>query len=305
MSARPWMKFFPTNWRADPALRMCSLAARGLWMEMLCVMHEATPRGHLLINGNAVSDRQLAALTGCSSDEVQACLSELLAAGVYSVTDNGTVFSRRMVRETERSDEGREHGKRGGNPALNPKQPDTVDDTLKGASNPYMAYGNGSISQSETQTEEVETSTPARETRRALMLEFDETFYPAYPHKVQRAAAARAWPKARSKASLEQIMAGLERYIRDKPPDRHWQNPATFLNGESWNDQPASPPTPNGKPAPSETILRSIARVVEKRAGMGAGQANADDGPHGDGGPPQALAYVADDLGIPDFLRRQ
>ena len=50
-----WFKFYPSDWRADPALRMCSIAARGLWMEMLCVMHEATPRGSLLINGKRVA----------------------------------------------------------------------------------------------------------------------------------------------------------------------------------------------------------------------------------------------------------
>jgi len=48
---QPWLKFFPSDWRADPALRMCSLAARGLWIEMLCLMHEARPHGSLLVNG--------------------------------------------------------------------------------------------------------------------------------------------------------------------------------------------------------------------------------------------------------------
>ena len=45
----PWMKFYTADWRSDPALRMCSMAARGLWVEMICLMHEATPYGQLLI----------------------------------------------------------------------------------------------------------------------------------------------------------------------------------------------------------------------------------------------------------------
>jgi hypothetical protein len=61
---RPWMKFYPSDWRADPALRMCSIAARGLWIEMICLMHEAAPRGSLRVNGQAVSEGQLAALAG-------------------------------------------------------------------------------------------------------------------------------------------------------------------------------------------------------------------------------------------------
>jgi hypothetical protein len=48
----PWMKFYPADWRSDPMLRLCSLAARGLWAEMICLMHEAEPYGSLLVNGN-------------------------------------------------------------------------------------------------------------------------------------------------------------------------------------------------------------------------------------------------------------
>ena len=54
----PWMKFYPSDWRADPALRMCSLGARGLWAEMMCIMHEAEPYGCLLVNGQAIGEKQ-------------------------------------------------------------------------------------------------------------------------------------------------------------------------------------------------------------------------------------------------------
>lgn len=50
--SHPWMKFYPADWRADPGLRMCSgCCARGMWMEMLCLMHEAMPRGFLKLAG--------------------------------------------------------------------------------------------------------------------------------------------------------------------------------------------------------------------------------------------------------------
>ena len=34
MSGHPWLKFYPSDWRADIALRVCSIAARGLYFEM-------------------------------------------------------------------------------------------------------------------------------------------------------------------------------------------------------------------------------------------------------------------------------
>ncbi|MEM7312690.1 MAG: hypothetical protein AAF497_06020, partial [Planctomycetota bacterium] len=37
----------------------------------------------------------------------------------------------------------------------------------------------------------------------------------------------------------ETLIKGVEAYIRDKPPDRAWCNPATWLNDERWLDIPA------------------------------------------------------------------
>jgi len=112
------MKFYPSDWRADPRLRMCSLAARGLWLEMLAVMHEATPRGHLIVNGTAPSDPQLGVLTGCPGSELAALIGELEAAGVFSRTAKGVIYSRRMTRDEKRARAARKNGQRGGNPSL-------------------------------------------------------------------------------------------------------------------------------------------------------------------------------------------
>jgi hypothetical protein len=118
MSGAPWMKFFPSDWRADQSLRVCSLAARGLWIEMLCVMHNATPYGHLLINGSPVSDTQLAMLAGTSSNQIPALVGELELAGVFSRTGKGVIYSRRMTRDEKKAALARKNGLQGGNPNL-------------------------------------------------------------------------------------------------------------------------------------------------------------------------------------------
>lgn len=114
----PWMKFYPTDWRSDPKLRICSLAARGLWMELLCIMHEANPRGFLVSNGSQLSDKQLAALVGTTTRELNALLNELEAAGVFSRDENGTIYSRRMVRDAERQAKDKANGHLGGAPGI-------------------------------------------------------------------------------------------------------------------------------------------------------------------------------------------
>jgi hypothetical protein len=96
------------------------VAARGLWVELMCVMHDCEPYGHLVVGGKAMQPAQLARLVGVSEKECKALLAELEDAGVCSRTDSGVLYSRRMVRDEElrrvRAEGGRagaEHGAKG------------------------------------------------------------------------------------------------------------------------------------------------------------------------------------------------
>lgn len=106
MGNNPWIKFYPRDWRGDQALRAVSLAARGFWMECLCVMHEAKPYGHLFLNGEVLEDDVLARMVGAPVDEARALMAELRKAGVLSLTRSGVVFSRRMVKDHAKAQKG-------------------------------------------------------------------------------------------------------------------------------------------------------------------------------------------------------
>jgi hypothetical protein len=91
-----------------------------------------------------------------------------------------------------------------------------------------------------------------KETRDAL---FDQ-FWTAFPNKVGKPKASAAFPTAMRRAkSFDAIMLGLERYIANKPPDRAFLNPATFLNQERWADQPAAPQARAGPLRINPTLL--------------------------------------------------
>jgi len=107
MSDQPWIKFYPRDWRGDQALRLVSLQARGLWMEMICLMHEATPYGHLLVGNQPVSVETLARVVGSTVEETQASLDELENAGVFRRSRTGLISSKRMIADYKRSKEGR------------------------------------------------------------------------------------------------------------------------------------------------------------------------------------------------------
>lgn len=104
-----WSKFWWQDWMRDEGLRSCGFAAQGLWMRMLCIAHEAEPCGHVLINGKPPSLKKLASMGSTTEKEVAKLLAELEHEGVFSRTEEGTIYSRRMVRDSAASDAGREH----------------------------------------------------------------------------------------------------------------------------------------------------------------------------------------------------
>lgn len=130
---RPSFQFYPAEWRKDVALQSCSIAARGLWVELCCLMHDCEPYGHLTLNGAAMPDAKAAALIpGVTPASYRRMLAELEAAGVPSRLSDGTLFSRRMVRDegvrnaranggqagAEFGARGSEHGRKGGRPRV-------------------------------------------------------------------------------------------------------------------------------------------------------------------------------------------
>lgn len=116
---QPWLKFYTADWRGDAGLRAVGFAARGLWMDMLSLMHEAEPYGHLVVNGTPLDAARLAARVGGTAREVQALLEKLEAECVFSRTDDGAIYSRRMIRDHDKAERDRKNGKGGGgNPEL-------------------------------------------------------------------------------------------------------------------------------------------------------------------------------------------
>lgn len=152
---RPSFQFYPGDWQRDTALRLCSIGARGCWLEMLCIMHQATPYGHLVHEGRALQAKQIASLIGgeATAKQVQAWLDEMEAEGVFARTEDGCIYSRRMVRDesvrqaraeggksgAEHGIKGAAHGKKGGRPRkeTGDKKP-PLEPPLGGGGNPPL-----------------------------------------------------------------------------------------------------------------------------------------------------------------------
>jgi hypothetical protein len=118
MTANPWDKFFWNDWETDAALKLCTLAAQGLWMRILCICAKADPKGYLVVAGRPLSPADLASLVGKPEPEVETLLRELAQYGVFSTDRIGRIYNRRMVRQVKKARTAQENGKKGGNPTL-------------------------------------------------------------------------------------------------------------------------------------------------------------------------------------------
>lgn len=140
---RPAFQFYPADWRKDAALQSCSMAAQGLWANLLCVMHECEPYGHLAVNERPMQSVQIARLVGLAQKECERLLAELRDAGVSSTSPEGFLFSRRMVKDEHLRNIRAEAGKLGGNPNLLAKK---VNQTSKQTTTPSSSSSSSSSS---------------------------------------------------------------------------------------------------------------------------------------------------------------
>lgn len=231
-------------------LRDCSLAARGLWIECLGLMHEATPRGYLVLGAEPVTVERLALLVGRPLKEVRTALGELQRAAVPSRDEHGTVYSRRMVRDTEKSEAAAASGARGGNPALKGVDKGLDIRLLIPAGAQTRDLGSG-ISGGEATDDKPEDLTAAR----------FETFWDAYPLKQNKKAAERAFGKIKPD---HELLAVLLDAIRRQKLGRQWQqgvvpHASTWLNNERWKDDLGLEPVPA---AVQRALGPSAARAV-------------------------------------------
>lgn len=120
MAKQPSFQFYPGDWMKDPDLRRCSLFARGLLADLLCICFESSWRGRLCERDGVTpwSDNDILRSVGENNDEGREALAELLRKNVLSRDATGCLTSRRMVRDEElrviRAASGHEGGKQSG-----------------------------------------------------------------------------------------------------------------------------------------------------------------------------------------------
>jgi hypothetical protein len=253
----PSFQFYPGDWMKDPGLRSVSLEARGLWMDMLCLLFESGRRGYLQhATGKPVTPEQLARMTGGSTEQVSRLLQELEDSGVFSRTEHGTIYSRRMIRDERKRSACSEAGKKGGG---NPDFHGTKDlrPTFKGQSKGQSKGGckgeskqNPKASSSISSSTSSSKQTPLPPEGGSEAEDLFPVFWEHYPLKVKKPKALTVFQKLKPDRALLNCM--LEAIERQKQ-SRAWRkdngqfipHPATWLNNRQWEDS-VQPNLPEG-----------------------------------------------------------
>jgi hypothetical protein len=215
----PWFKFFPGNWIGDTQLRLCSPAARGLLIDCLCMMHEGKRRGYLeTATGKPIDDDMLSRLSGTFKGDVYTLRMELIENGVLSVGDDGVPYSRRMVKDSAKSAKCSEAAIRGGgNPSL---------------SNPSQELNT-----------EVRSNIPNANISLKGTFKGDafDRFWKAYPRKVGKKLAEKAFKKAKDLPPIDELIAEVELQCKSeewrKDGGQFIPHPVRWLNRGGWEDE--------------------------------------------------------------------
>lgn len=114
-----WWKFEPDKWLADEGLRECSWAAKGLWITMLSLMSKNARVGYLGTGDVPPTPEKLTrSVGGLSVEEVSFLVAELTTSGVLSMSEDGFIYSRKMVRDHVDFKKAQSNGSKGGNPKI-------------------------------------------------------------------------------------------------------------------------------------------------------------------------------------------
>lgn len=225
-----WFRFY-TSVVDDPKAQMLAPDLFKHWVNVLCIAAEN--------DGELPSLSAVAFKLRLAEPKAAAVLVKLCGFGLLDKTDKGfkphnwdgrqyksdktdntNADRQKRFRDRQRNDDS--NAKSNGVTSVTSKQPDTETDT--------------------------ETEVEKKETRASALpddwpTDFREQFWKLYPNKVGKPKALAKLERVAKRAvhvPWAEIMDGLERYIRSKPPDRPWLNPETFINQERWADQPAN-----------------------------------------------------------------
>lgn len=237
----PWFKFFPSDWLSDPELQSCSPAARGVWIDLICLSYACKRPGYLVNpDGKPWSKAKIVASIRGDPAIVNAAIAELLENGVLRFDDEtGAHYSNRVVKDTadRASNSERMRSKRvQAHPTPTPNRPPHIERTIV-AQTPIVQKISASVSVSGSDSCLSDGGSGGKPTART----WDGSIPGTY-----RAEVAKAWNDHRP----ERVRPGSEGNLHG-------------LNDAIWDVQRLGPP--EGRHDPLEWLLGQMRAYLSSR----------------------------------------
>lgn len=232
---QPYIPLYAQDFLTDEKLRECSAASVGVYIMLMCVMHKQEEYGTIILrekdrqNEDIIKDfaKKLAKHLPFEVEVIGNALRELLDEDVIQL-DGDRILQKRMVRDADVSEKRSAAGRKGS------ATTNTKFAAAKGAANPSAS----------DPAKPDETPPPKRAKRQSCLtseqMALFERFYAAYPKKVDRATAERAWAKidpTPDEEMTERIIAAVQAAKRHDDRFRERQftpNPASWLNAKGY-----------------------------------------------------------------------
>jgi len=109
----PYHPWFWRDWFGDQEIRLLTPSERCVWFEMIGMMWQSDRRGFLLVGGKTPTLSTIANLIRISREDLDSALKSLEDLNVFSVTEDGIFYSRRILKDLERSESKSKSGKKG------------------------------------------------------------------------------------------------------------------------------------------------------------------------------------------------
>jgi hypothetical protein len=227
----------------------CSLEAQGLWLRMSLLMCLSDRPGYLSNNGSEYPLASICRRCGCDLEQYGVLAEELVRAGVLLKDPHGVIYNKSIV-EAQRL---RTLKSRAGKASASKRKQFLFEQNSNRDSTGPPTQAQGPPQHPvETQTRDIDLKTLETKPCKSKSVKPKSTakskaldvkcleLYNAYPRKKKRPQALRAIRKALSKISFEKLMEAVKKFAKEregKDPD-FTPYPATWFNGDSWDDEP-------------------------------------------------------------------
>lgn len=231
MSKYPYFPFYPADWLSSLRNNCLTLAQQGGYLRLLCLCWES---GYCGLPDDRAKLLKLSNLDEHLFSEVYEMFMEHPSHPDMITSKRLFIEWGKLVRLSGvRSQAGRKSGK---------LRRTHVQHKYEQNANKNRAYVHNSESESYSESEVINQKEELRTPIVPLQgtTTFDE-FWKAYPKKVGKEAARKAWVKAKGKPSVLEIIAALDKQKNSEQWKRNSgqfiPNPATWLNQGRWADE--------------------------------------------------------------------